>query len=716
MEEIKRLIDQRYREYFGKDNDYKLAKQWFYDFAEFLSRSGLTEKQIRETTLFMMRDSFLDNMQEIKKTGYQFSEGRMFLNEENAFFKYLSTISHKMSPEYVLEGIRFAKYDSQDKGNFIDSFIKYIAITNFQDLHVDSEIPNMNDGEIGKILCKLGEFEVARVTVEELEESVKFDNLETRYNLEGTKIGSVLFRKLQEDVATYFPGKDLLASNVLESDERAKGFYRAMGGILQRSWEPNRALVFFPAERLQVLSKKPIEQPILVFQNTLQTPEETSQADLTHESSQEKTIEESMSEIKRLIDKRYREYFKKDASSNLAKKWFYDFAEFLVRNQLSQEQIIRTISVMMNDNNLKNMVSKSGENFIDDERSLKQEEEEFFKYLESISGRITPDYLAKGLRFAEIENQENYNFMDSFIRYIIITNFQDLHIESQIPELNEKKWGDVVAKLGGFRITSVTAEKSPDKILFIAFGTRKNLRSIRIGNLVFRRLQADVTKYFPGMDLVATTVNETNSGGIKFYESMGGTVVKHENGIDVTVLFTAEELKELSRIPVEPPQIFKKSRKLSELHKYTNLPTEESPAMEIRKYIEKLVQKQEQYLNLGYSVPEEFKFPEKIELSPQNWEYLLEQDSWGGVNYDKTNDEMRFLWTTPDKFPELELRAKKADNGKYVLTYIKSKSVDGKKDFVWDSKKRDGKNGILVVSRENDPLDKLINMDVDIDK
>ena len=46
-----------------------------------------------------------------------------------------------------------------------------------------------------------------------------------------------------------------------------------------------------------------------------------------------------------------------------------------------------------------------------------------------------------------------------------------------------------------------------------------------------------------------------------------------------------------------------------------------------------------------------------------------------------------------------------------TITYIKVTSIDGKEDFIWDSKTKEGKNGILIVSRIDDALEELIPME-----
>ena len=417
-----------------------------------------------------------------------------------------------------------------------------------------------------------------------------------------------------------------------------------------------------------------------------------------------------MEEIKRLIDKIYNDYFGEDNDDPVYKSWFYDFAEFLKSSHLSDEQIKEIIKLMMDDRTLNNMndFDMSGENFWE----LKKEKD-FFKYLESISLRITPQYVLDGIKFAKQNLQINSNFIDAFIKYIIITNFQDIQVDSDIPKMRnlDLQEGHVTCKLGEFVLADLDVEEKSDEqgkkdIIFDGVSTRMNLRSIKIGALLFRKLQEDVAHYFPGYNLYANRVNKENGGAIRFYQSMGAQILNIEDSgynsnYYYVALFPANELQQLSETPVEPPQ----------LEYYTNLQAEKSAAREIREYMNRTIQMQKQYIDEGKDIPVDIRIPQQIELSPRNLDYLLENEVVDFIGEGETEEDIQFFWKKTKEYPELELRIKRNNKGKYVLTYIRERSMDEKEDFIWDGQEKEGKQGILIVSREDDALDEIIDMD-----
>mgnify|MGYP003303286481 CR=1 FL=1 len=428
-----------------------------------------------------------------------------------------------------------------------------------------------------------------------------------------------------------------------------------------------------------------------------------------------------MEEIKRLIDKRYNEFDSEDYYDPVYKAWFYNFAEFFKRSNLSDEQIKEAIKVMMDNRSLDNM---DDADMLDENFSLLIDEENFFKYLESIYSRITPQYVLDGIEFAKQNLQFNSNFIDSFIKYIVTTNFQDVHVDSDIPKLKkgEKRFGQVSCNLGEFPLADLIVRENEDSkgrknIQFDGVSTRRNLRNTKIGALLFRKLQGDVAQYFPGYDLYANTVDQENYGGIRFYKSMGAKILNTEDDeydaddyyddpdndyyYYYIALFPAAKLQELSEIPVEPPQ----------LEYYTNLQTEKSAARELREYMNKIIQMQKQHIDAGKDIPVNLRIPEQIELSPRNLDYLLESETVDFIGEGKTEEEMQFFWKKTEEYPELELRIKRNNKGKYVLTYIRERSMDGKEDFIWDSQEKEGKKGILIVSREDDALNEIIDID-----
>ena len=90
---------------------------------------------------------------------------------------------------------------------------------------------------------------------------------------------------------------------------------------------------------------------------------------------------------------------------------------------------------------------------------------------------------------------------------------------------------------------------------------------------------------------------------------------------------------------------------------------------------------QKQYQAEGKEIPIFLKMPEQIEVSPSNLEYLFVNDV---IRYKKIDGELRIIWKRTEKYPELELRMKQNDKGKYALTYIKGRMMEGEDVFIWD--------------------------------
>ena len=435
-----------------------------------------------------------------------------------------------------------------------------------------------------------------------------------------------------------------------------------------------------------------------------------------------------MEKIKELIDELYDEILDPDLDVLGYKDWCYDFAAFLKGRNFSEQEIEDIIRTMLDERNLYNVdnieyFEGNGGTIVEDDWSP-ENRKSFFEYLESISSETTRQYVLDGIEFAKKDLHINNNFIDAFIKYIVITNFKDLSVESRIPELKAGtvEYASLFCKLGEFVLADLEVYKTEDfignkNIRFDDVSTRINLRSMKLGALLFRKLQGDVAHYFPGYNLYANTVDKENNSARRFYKSIGAEVIEVESeevedmeheyypyfceydaDCYCIALFPADRLRELSEIPVEPPT----------LEYYTNLQAKQSTAIAIREYINGIMQMQKQYQAEGKEIPIFLKMPEQIEVSPSNLEYLFVNDV---IRYKKIDGELRIIWKRTEKYPELELRMKQNDKGKYALTYIKGRMMEGEDVFIWDSKEKEGKKGILVISRDDDALEDLVPMD-----
>ena len=142
-----------------------------------------------------------------------------------------------------------------------------------------------------------------------------------------------------------------------------------------------------------------------------------------------------------------------------------------------------------------------------------------------------------------------------------------------------------------------------------------------------------------------------------------------------------------------------------------NIYAEHCPADAIREYIEKIISAQKKYLDEGKEVPEELLIPQEVVLSPKNMEFLINSKLVDYIGAGETGNEVQFYWKKTDELPALELRAERREDGKFVLSYIKEEASKEKEEFVWDKKTEEGKKGTIVVSKIQDALEDIYDMD-----
>ena len=142
----------------------------------------------------------------------------------------------------------------------------------------------------------------------------------------------------------------------------------------------------------------------------------------------------------------------------------------------------------------------------------------------------------------------------------------------------------------------------------------------------------------------------------------------------------------------------------------TNVYAENCPADRIREYIEDVVSKQKEYLLSGREVPDELLIPSKIELSPQNIEFLLNSQLVDFYGAGETGNEFNFYWKETEQFPALEVRTRVESDGKYYLTYIREEASKERVAFEWNVDNQVGKKGVLLVSKKTDDLEDLTDM------
>lgn len=225
---VKEHIKAKHAEVFGASR-HLVPITWLENFVEFLTAHNVNEEQTKELIERLLSKENLSNM---AKSDFKVSP---FINNERDFFNYLSSIESELTPEYCEAAYEYVLKNSEN-GNVIDSFIKYLVITRFDDITVQSNVSELKvrpDRE-SYIYCCLGDFKICRVNAyindENYQGNIIFDELHTRRNLTGVKVGSILFQTLFSEVHKHFPDRDLMADRVMKRNVGGIRFYERMGG------------------------------------------------------------------------------------------------------------------------------------------------------------------------------------------------------------------------------------------------------------------------------------------------------------------------------------------------------------------------------------------------------------------------------------------------------------------------------------------------------
>ena len=148
------------------------------------------------------------------------------------------------------------------------------------------------------------------------------------------------------------------------------------------------------------------------------------------------------------------------------------------------------------------------------------------------------------------------------------------------------------------------------------------------------------------------------------------------------------------------------------MSKNENIFAENCPADAIREYVEKIVEAQKKLVKEGKEITEDVLIPKEIILSPKNIEFLINSKFVDYIAAGKTGEEIQFYWKKTEELPALELRVERREDGKFILSYIKEEASKEKEEFIWDKNVEEGKKGSIIVSKEQDALEDIYDMDI----
>ena len=160
----------------------------------------------------------------------------------------------------------------------------------------------------------------------------------------------------------------------------------------------------------------------------------------------------------------------------------------------------------------------------------------FINYLYKIMETKGLEYFEFGIEYA-LNNDSNQSFIDNFLRFIVITNYddieviEDINVDSILNQINDYNaaQGSVRAYLGGFLLCDLSqfsAHKDENGNLYLDFynfHSRKNMTRTKIGTLLIRKIlhRLIYDNKLCDFSLGSVWVMKNNSLGKKFYEKLG---------------------------------------------------------------------------------------------------------------------------------------------------------------------------------------------------
>lgn len=276
----------------------QINMNWFNNFYNLFSYKGVSTKQLNKLINLLLSKDNIGNMNKHFLQFSNVSSNRYNASSYEQFFDYLSSIDSKIDNLYLETAIEYILDNINNDTNVIDLFIKYVAVTNFDDIRYVSNLSNnlskLNNGisvscfdlGINPISIKLGNFELAYIGEITLDNDyIYIDKVYTRENLTGIKLGTVMFEKLFGELNFIFPGKNVCVSPIKYDNFGGMKFYETQGGQLyqlgmneyekvsfseydiSKNFGQDNLIAVYDANFLKELSMKPIEKPVIKLSN-----------------------------------------------------------------------------------------------------------------------------------------------------------------------------------------------------------------------------------------------------------------------------------------------------------------------------------------------------------------------------------------------------------------------------------------------------------------
>lgn len=200
---------------------------WIYDFCKYIDSFEIDEELKNKIKTLVTSDTNKKNMNKRIKNYYSDEA-----NTVNNFFKYLYELKDKYDINYFIDAFTYSLDFEDEESNFIDQFIKFVTVTNFDEIEYTSRATTRDKNPSYTAELKLGGLDLCHIReliYDEKRNILDFDMLHARLGLLRTKVGSKLLVELLKDMKTNYPNASLEAITVRRRNEKGINFYKKFG-------------------------------------------------------------------------------------------------------------------------------------------------------------------------------------------------------------------------------------------------------------------------------------------------------------------------------------------------------------------------------------------------------------------------------------------------------------------------------------------------------
>jgi len=178
--------------------------------------------------------------------------------------------------------------------------------------------------------------------------------------------------------------------------------------------------------------------------------------------------------------------------------------------------------------------------------SFEQEQEfnSFITYLYEKYNIYGIDYFRDAIKYAFTYKDDNSNFLDKFIKFVLITNFDDLKIDIK----EEDELIHMYVRLGGLPVShcrSMQYNREQQQLECEWFHNRKGLTRTKLGSYLIVNLLKMVKENMPGVSLISYNVRKKNTVGLNFYNKFGFEIIDYNpDGTNYMVRIPTDKIDE----------------------------------------------------------------------------------------------------------------------------------------------------------------------------